>query len=349
MQVVDAQRVLAAATAVAGASSIAATLTVRIGQAGVVERDVTPWLIVEPLALGVLVALVVRWSTPRPAVVCGSLAALGSALWVQRFLQGVPAPTATAASAGWLLLPLTMGILGWYLRWSETVRTRAVAMTKTEQRLGLAIHLHDYVTHDISEIVARAQAGTAVLPLGDPRVVELLAQIEAAGLRALESMDQTVRALSEDVELAHVERGGIDDIEELVRRFDAVSDVSADVVRRPTGRVGAEVGAEAYRTVVEALTNVRRHATRVSEVTVGLCRSGDRLFVSITDDGDTRHSRRGRSGATATSAGGLGLAAMTQRVQQLGGNVEVGPRRPRGWRVTATLPLSGRAEQGVKT
>lgn len=346
MKPVDAQRVVAAATAAAGASSIAATLTIRMGETGAAEREATPWLIVEPLVLAVLVAMVVRWSATRPAVVCGSLAALGSALWVQRFLQGVPAPTATAASAGWLVLPLTTGIVGWYLRWSEIMRRRAVATTKTEQRLGLAVHLHDYITHDISEIVARAQAGAAVLPLGDPRVAQLLDQIEAAGLRALESMDQTVRALSEDEELAHVERGGIDDIEELVRRFDAVSDVGAVVVRRLSEHVGAEVGAEAYRTVVEALTNVRRHAARPTEVTVGLYQADGRLLISIADDGDTSSSQPGRP--VATSAGGLGLAAMSERVQQLGGSVEAGPQQPRGWRVTAALPLSGCTERGAK-
>ncbi|HET6673623.1 MAG TPA: ATP-binding protein [Agromyces sp.] len=336
----ETRRLFAVATAATGVASIAITVAIRMSATGIPERNAATWLIVEPLVLAVLVATVVRWSPPRAAAVSASLAALASALWVQRFLHDVPATESTAASAGWLVLPVAMGAVAWYLRWSEVTRTRAIAMVKAEQRLRLAVDLHDYVAHDISEIVARTQAGRAVLQLDDPRVAQLLAEIEAAGIRALESMDQSVRALGEDAELVHVTRGGIDDIEELVRRFAAAGEVGAVVDRRLTDRVDDAVGAEAYRTVVEALTNVRRHAVRATEVTVRLSRMDDRMVVSIADNGNSGRRRSGRSDAAPANAGGLGLVAMAERVQQLGGSVEAGPQRPRGWRVTAMLPLS---------
>ncbi|MGW9630948.1 sensor histidine kinase [Agromyces sp. NPDC055520] len=338
-----ARRLFAVVTVVAGAVSIAATFLIRVSGAGADTRNIDPWLIAEPFVLAALVVVVVRWSSPRAAIISASIAAAGAGLWVQRFLEGVPVVEAAAASVTWLALPLAMGVIAWYLRWAEVERQRTIDNAKAEQRLRLAVDLHDYVAHDISEIVAQAQAGSAVLPLGDPRVAELLDRIEAAGIRALESMDQTVRALGTDEDSVHTIRGGIDDIEELVRRFAAAGEVDALVDQDVDGRVDARIGAEAYRTVVEALTNVRRHAVRVKTVGVELTQLGDQLRVSIADDGDHR------SDAVTSTTGGLGLAAMVERVERLGGSAEAGPRRSRGWRVTATLPMLRSTEHGASS
>lgn len=334
---VEARRLLAVATACAGAASIAVTVAIRLGPVARGSQGAATWLMLEPLLLAVLVGVVVRWSPSRAAVLSGSLSALGSALWVQRFLIGVPVLDSVAASATWLIPSLASGTIAWYLRWSEFARTEAIALARAEQRSRLAVDLHDYVAHDISEIVARAQAGSAVLPLGDPRVAELLAQIEAAGLRALESMDQTVRALNEDDILRPRPRGGIDEIEQLVRRFAAAGEVDATVDSQVYVHIGAETGTEAYRTVVEALTNVRRHAVGATHVRVDLFQAGDRLFVSVSDDGSA--DIRTAESAEDSSTGGLGLVAMRERVELLGGSVEAGPRQPRGWTVVAQLPL----------
>lgn len=335
---------LAVVTAVAGAASITATIIIRAGAPGPKVADAATWLIIEPLVLALLVGVVVRWSAPREAVMSGTLSALGSALWVQRFLHHSPALEATAASATWLIPSLAMGIIAWYMRWSEFTRARDIALMRAEQRSRLAVDLHDYVAHDISEIVARAQAGRAVLPMGDPRVAELLEQIETAGLRALDSMDQTVRILNEDDELVHSARGSIEDIDELVRRFGAVGEVSAAVTKKLNYPVSDVIGAEAYRTVVEALTNVRRHSVHATEVSVVLSQSDAHLLVSISDNGETR----GPSGPPPSTShtGGLGLVAMGERVRRLGGSVEAGPQQPRGWHVIATLPHSVGSPQG---
>ncbi|WP_198169619.1 sensor histidine kinase [Agromyces laixinhei] len=332
----------AVAVAVAGSISIVITVLVRTGLLTTDrnENDAA-WLLAEPLVLAGLVFVVVRWSPPRAAAVAGSLAAAGSALWVQRFLSDEPPLDAVFASAVWLIPSLAAGTVAWYLCWAAAERTRAIALARAEQRLRLALDLHDFVAHDISEIVARAQAGAAVLPLDDPRVAELLGQIESAGLRALESMDQAVHALGEGQDPVRLARGGIDDIDELVRRFASAGELEAVVERRLIREVDATIGAEAYRVVVEALTNVRRHAVRATQVTVVLNEVGGGLLVSIVDDGD------GRSATARQAVGGLGLVAMTDRVERLRGSVEAGPLRSRGWQVTVALPLSRNTDQGA--
>jgi signal transduction histidine kinase len=339
----DGRSLAAITTAVAGTTSIAATTLIRVTPTDDSQtRGAGTWLLAEPLVLAALVFVVVRWSRPRAAALSGSLAAIGSALWVQRFLSGEPALGAVAASAAWLVPALAAGMTAWYLRWAAAERARAVTTAEAEQRLRLALDLHDFVAHDISEVVARAQAGAAVLPLGDPRVAELLGQIEAAGLRALESLDQTVHAMGDD-DPVRITRGGIDDIDELVRRFAAAGDVGAVVEHTLTQKVDATTGAEAYRAVVEALTNVRRHAVRATTVAVVLEEADSQLLVSIADDGEGG----GRPGSARRAGAGLGLATMAERVERQGGSVRAGPRQPRGWRVTVALPLTRTAVQGA--
>ena len=92
-----------------------------------------------------------------------------------------------------------------------------------------------------------------------------------------------------------------------------------------------------YRVVVEALTNVRRHAVGARHVRVVVARTAhDGVRAEITDDG--RVDGRGAAG----SGRGQGLAGLGARVEALGGTLSAGPHGPAGWRVAAELPLGTR-------
>jgi signal transduction histidine kinase len=68
-------------------------------------------------------------------------------------------------------------------------------------------------------------------------------------------------------------------------------------------------------------------------VRVSLRRTAERLTIDIVDDG----------APVGTPAGkGHGIAGMRERAVALGGTFEAGPVPPRGWRVLAHLPTSGR-------
>lgn len=86
------------------------------------------------------------------------------------------------------------------------------------------------------------------------------------------------------------------------------------------------------RLLQEALTNVFKHS-RARRVEVSLRRAGERLLLSVDDDG------RG-IGATARADGGAGLASMRLRAQRLGGElkIESGPAGT-GLRLDFSLPV----------
>ncbi len=337
-------RLVPAVVIAAGAASIAVTVLMRTAVGTGAEPGAVTglWILLEPALFLALVYVPVRWSPPGVAAAAASAAGAASALVVQRFLPGDPFWADLAASALWLVPSLGAAALAWYLRWTAAERERAALEARREQRLRLAGELHDFVAHDVSEIVARAQAGRMVLAVGDPKMAKLLEQIETAGVRALGSMDRTVHMLRDEAG-ARSPVGGLDDIDELARRFAESGRTEVVVDRRLSADVGRENGAVAYRAVVEALTNVRRHAPAARSVAIELTDADGWLRVSVADDGP------GEPRSGPRSSAGLGLPGMAERAASLGGTAEAGPRRPHGWLVTVRLPLPDDDMHGVTT
>ena len=125
----------------------------------------------------------------------------------------------------------------------------------------------------------------------------------------------------------------MDELDDLVRNFrsDAVP-VALDVEAEPS-RLPSSVSHAAYRTVQEALTNVRKHA------------AGARASVRVRTQQDTLvvEVRNGRAMARkpALPSGGHGLIGLKERAGLLGGTFSAGPTSEGGFRVSATYPLAG--------
>jgi signal transduction histidine kinase len=88
-----------------------------------------------------------------------------------------------------------------------------------------------------------------------------------------------------------------------------------------------------YRVCQEALTNVARHA-RARRVTVRLVATPESVQLSIQDDGrgfDASHIADGRHG----------IVGMRERVEMLGGSLEMKSDPGEGTRVEVRVPLEG--------
>jgi signal transduction histidine kinase len=85
-----------------------------------------------------------------------------------------------------------------------------------------------------------------------------------------------------------------------------------------------------YRIVQEAMTNCVRHA-QAKNIQIGVMAEGDRLRVSVNDDGvglDPAHRRKG-----------LGLRGIDERVKELQGTMRIWCESGRGTRLVVHLPL----------
>jgi len=101
-------------------------------------------------------------------------------------------------------------------------------------------------------------------------------------------------------------------------------------------RLALHVEEALYRVAQEALHNVVKHANAES-ARISLRRQGRELRLGIEDDGIGFDP-------DAVPRGHLGLVGMRQRIERIGGELDISPRPGGGTRVRATLPMAAVGE-----
>jgi signal transduction histidine kinase len=136
---------------------------------------------------------------------------------------------------------------------------------------------------------------------------------------------QELRDLARGVHPAILsDRGLAAALESLASRAPVPVELDVELMQRPPEAV--EVAA--YYLVSEALTNVAKYA-HATTARVSVQRRGDRLVVAVIDDGD----------GSADPAAGSGLRGLSDRVEALGGRLEVMSPITSGTTLTAELPI----------
>lgn len=294
----------------------------------------------EAIALLVLLTQVLLHAPTRTAAVLGPLLGLGC--------MAVPVRDTDPGRFTLLfsVLAVVVGAFSLLLRLQSAQRLRDLRAVRTAERLELARELHDLVAHHVTGIVVEARAARFTHVPAD-RAAEIFGRIETAGDEALGSMRRLVRILRESDTPAAAPAGpgrataagtspvaGLADIRVLADRFAVTGPpVALYVEEGLDDRLPGDVAATAHRIVLEALTNIGKHAATATTVRVALRTVPDGLEVRIADDG-------GRPARLSDKArgGGYGLAGMTERAEALGGSLTAGPTPEGGWLVTATLP-----------
>ncbi|MEU7611587.1 histidine kinase [Micromonospora sp. NPDC049204] len=327
----------------AGPLAAVAVLSVVTGfrQPHPVPEKTSLWTLIEIAALLVLLRGVVRWSPARAAVPAACLGVVACALWPVPVLETSSWLVRVGAAMFWMLPALGAVVVGGYPRWQAYRLEEAVRHARRRQQLDLARDLHDFVAHEVSAIVAQAQAARFVAdtdPVQAPRALE---RIERAGLNALTLMDRTVQMLHDADGRAVAAGPGIDGLPAVVEQFGSAGTTTCHLDNEPSAAeaLSARAQAAGYRVVVEGLTNVRRHAANATSVTV-VVRPGaaGTVDVAVTNDLPPS-SRRSRSRGTR---GGHGLIGLRDHAVAAGGTLTAGPLTDdnggAGWRLTATFP-----------
>jgi signal transduction histidine kinase len=214
-----------------------------------------------------------------------------------------------------------------------------------EERLRIARELHDVVAHHVSVIGIQAAAARRVLRRDTDAAEAALRSVETSSREAVSQMRELLGTLrtGEDGPTGNGRspEPRLADVPALVDQV-ATADVRVEctVVEDSPGAVGAvpdALGLSLYRTVQEALSNVRRHSSAsAATVFVRVDRRPEPGFahgyaeVEVLDDGRPR---------TGTSGTGLGLLGIRERLAAHGGVSEIGPRVTGGYRVRVRMPL----------
>lgn len=207
---------------------------------------------------------------------------------------------------------------------------RQAGMAAERQRL--ARDIHDTLTQGFASIVMLLEAAEALLPTGDPA----RRHVSQALRTARESLGESRRVVWA---LRPGQLGGgelPDALQRLAERLSDETGVHTEAVVTGTPRpLSPQAQTALLRVAQESLSNVRRHA-RAGRVSLTLSYMDDVVALDVQDDGDGFDA--GRIAALEEQLAGVGLKAMRERVEELGGRLVVESTPGEGTTVAATLP-----------
>jgi PAS domain S-box-containing protein len=225
----------------------------------------------------------------------------------------------------------------------EAVRALAARLqaAREEEATRIARDLHD----DLGQTLTALQLELRWI---EERVERLPATVEAGPLvdRVVAAAElaattlTTVQRLSLELHPAALDHLGLAAaVRQELRRFEQRTGVQAAAALETDLPPADPAGKALYRIVLEALTNVARHAG-ATHVAVRLRREGGLLLLTVADDG------RGLPPGLAVTPATLGLLGMQERAHALGGEVRLSAGERGGTVVTARIPLPPGAAGG---
>lgn len=209
----------------------------------------------------------------------------------------------------------------------ERLLTAQTVLAK--ERAQLAREMHDVVSHQVSLIAVRA--GALQVGTRDADTKEAAATIRRLSVQTLDELRHMVSVLrasgGRPTELTP--QPSLADLQRLVDNSGIEAQLQTDL---PTG-LPPTVQRAIYRTVQEALTNVRKHAPGAA-ATVWVSNEGGSVRATITNTAPTRPS-------LALPSTHYGLVGLRQRAELLGGTVTSGPTGDGGYELRLELPVNG--------
>lgn len=218
-----------------------------------------------------------------------------------------------------VLVWTVVGVVTWQIERERTrkAQERAVLLDRyvtvaEDERARLADELHDEAVQLLSAARFRLETAAGADRSGDLTPVQ---ELLGDGLLAL-------RRVMLELKTPDLATGSLEDLvhayaERLLTPLGV--DFELDIAD-PDGTDTAVITA-AYRIIVEALSNVARHA-RATTASVAVAGDNGRLVGRVTDDG------RGTAEDPPSRPGHIGLRSMRDRAEVIGGSIQIGPRPP---------------------
>jgi signal transduction histidine kinase len=213
----------------------------------------------------------------------------------------------------------------------QHARERLVT-TREEERRRMRRDLHDGIGPTLASVVQRLDLARGLIAHEPSAVEPLLAELKGQVKDTIAEIRRLVYALRPPV---LDELGLVSALREHAAQLQQGSSI-AITLQTPESLppLSAAVEVAAYRIVLEALTNVLRHAqARSCTLRLEVSAAGEQmaLRVAITDDG---------VGVAPEHQAGVGLASMRERAAELGGTWTISSAPGGGTQVVALLPLA---------
>jgi two-component system sensor histidine kinase DesK len=302
----------------APATVVLALLGVTIGLAHR-EADWTVLFIAAGTAAG-------RVTPPRVAIVAiGSSAALGALV---RFAVGIEVGGGLESAFEVTLTGLM--VLG-FSQLERTARdlqqaeAEVARLAAADERVRIARDVHDLLGHSLSVIALKAELAGRLLERDSHRAGAEMRDVEGVARASLRDIREAVagyRRMTLDTELAGARV--------------ALSAAGIDVdVHAPTGALDTPTDELLGWIVREGVTNVVRHSG-AEHCAIHIANDEREVRLEIVDDGGSGDRSRG---SAPLGRAGSGLSGIRDRLDVVGGRMESGPIRDRGYRLAAFLPI----------
>jgi two-component system, NarL family, sensor histidine kinase DevS len=214
----------------------------------------------------------------------------------------------------------------------EADRLRQQVEVAEKERERWARELHDDTLQGLAAI--RISLATALQGKGGQREA-MIESAAAAAIAQLEGQINELNRLINDLRPAALERLGLAGaLQALAEETAARCGIEAEVSIEIEGTPGGDEERLVYRLVQEALTNVAKHAS-ASKVEVSVREEEGKIEIAVRDDGGGFDP--------VDSTGGRGLIGMRERIELLGGSIEVVSAPGAGTEIAASVPLPNRA------
>jgi signal transduction histidine kinase len=201
---------------------------------------------------------------------------------------------------------------------------RRIVTAQDARAKKLERNIHDGAQQRLVALSVKLRLAEQLSERDPSKAKQLLEQLQSDTTETLEELRDLARGIYPPV-LA--DRGLPDALEAQARKFTIPVFVEAD----GTGRYPQELEAAVYFSCLEALQNIAKYA-EASKARVRLSEQNERLVFEVADDG--------RGFDTATTHHGTGLQGIADRLEALGGHVEITSAPGRGTTVVGRVPAA---------
>ncbi len=212
---------------------------------------------------------------------------------------------------------------------------RQVVSTQEEERRRLSQALHDEAGQALTALRISLELIQEDLP---PEPSSLQQRIGNAAALTGATMEQ-LRLLAQDLRPPALDAMGLGPTaESLCRDFAERTRLTIEYLGADLPRLTEPLNVCLYRFLQEALTNVAKHAC-ANQVRVALRYDAETVSLSVEDDG-RGFDRQARLSERCWPMG-IGLLGMQERLESLGGRLEIESRPGQGTCLVAHLPTGG--------
>jgi two-component system, NarL family, sensor histidine kinase UhpB len=211
--------------------------------------------------------------------------------------------------------------------------SRQIINLEEVERKNLARDLHDEVGQSITAIHIDAQAILNYQEFNEVTIQNLRLSAKAI-LNVTKNMMDITHQILEKLRPDAIDKLGLKiAIQDIVSSWqsklagaDCSLDISGELIGMPE-----DISITAYRVIQESLTNIARYAN-AGQINIGILQEQQTLVLMIEDDGIGFE--------TPQMTTGFGLTGMRERIEGLGGELELDSAIGKGTRLVARLPLS---------